>query len=377
MALYGAGVYGQDVYGARIGTGGNIDVDFELWRANIDNAMIENISDLLTGGQVSLNHDRAIKHEATFNISDVARIAPYTDFLAVFMLRRFVDGTAWTRDQIGLYTTRVPSGTRTVERSEGVYVGNDLTAWLARRAFTDTVNFAAGTNYVTNVINIMALSGIVRHAIVPTTQVLAGDLSFAVGTTYLDACNTLLDAIGYYHLSMAPDGRMTSMPTRDIAYVEPYRTITAADLMAPVVTQPTDTTVANIVTVIKDNLNEPPLTAVRRNDEPDSPTSTVNLGIIARTEKRSELVDQDAVNALADRLLSEGRTFYQTARTTLLPDPGVLIPHQTVEMNGHGSLAPLNGLWWIRTATVGFTPATAGPVMELNRVTDRIEGTIV
>jgi hypothetical protein len=374
MAFYGAGIYGVDVYGHRVGSGGNIVVDWELWRATIDNQMVEDISHLFTGGSVSLNHDRAIKHQATFNISDMDAVTPYVDYLAVFMVRQFRDGEAWTRDQMGLYTTKVPPGTHTVERSEVAFTGNDLTAVLARYAFTDTYNIAAGTNRVTAVIAILALAGITRHNIVATTDVLAADLSFPVGTTYLDAANTLLGAIGYYHLAMARDGRLVSQPTSALAYTEPYRIVTASDLMEPVVTQPTDTSVANVVVVVKDNLNEEPLTALARNDDPGSPTSTANIGVITRVEKRSDLADQAAVDALAARLLSEGRTYYQIATSKLLPDPDVLTPHQTIELNGTGSLVPLNGRWWIRTATVGFTPDTAGPRIELNRVTDQLAG---
>lgn len=374
MAFYGAGIYGLDVYGHRIGEGGSIVVDWELWRATIDNQLVENISDIFTGGNVSLNHDRAIKHQAAIHVSDQGRITPYVDYLAVFLNRRYGDGTTWQRDQIGLYTTKVPPGTHTVERSEALFTGHDLTDMLARHAFTDAYNVAASTNYVDAVTTIMALAGITRHNIVATTQETAAAISFAVGTTYLDACNTLLEAIGYYHLAMDPDGRMVSRPTSDIVYTEPYRTVTADDLMEPVVTQPTDTTVANVVIVVQDNFNAESLTATVRNDDEDSPTSTANLGVITRVEKRSDLADQDAVDALASRLLSEGRTFYQVAATRLLPDPAVLIPHQTIQLNGTGSLTPLNGRWWVRTATVGFTPETAGPRIELNRVTDQIEG---
>jgi hypothetical protein len=377
MARYDAGIYEVDVYGEIVGAGGDIIVDFELWRATIDNQLIEDISDQLVGGSASLNHDRAIKTEATFTVKDAARVSPYVDYLAVFINREYGDGSGSDRDQLGLYTTKVPPGTRTVERAEGVYTGNDLTAVLAGYGFTDTYNLTAGTNYVTAVLTIAALTGVTRLSIPATTLTLATDKSFRVGTTALEACNELLTAIGYYNLAMDLDGTLVSGPTRSVEYVEPFRTVTPADLMAPVTTQPTDTTVANVVIVVKDNFDAAPLTAIRRNDATDSPTSTVNLGVRTRVERRAELVDQDAVDALADRLLSEGRTFYQTARTTLLPDPRFLIPHQTVELAGTGKLTVLDGRWWVRTAQIGFTPATSGPVVELNRVTDRIEGTVI
>jgi hypothetical protein len=234
---------------------------------------------------------------------------------------------------------------------------------------------AAATNYVTAVTTIMALAGITRYAITPTTETTAAIVSFPIGTTYLDACNILLDAIGYYNLSMTPDGKLISGPGRSIEYTEPYRTVTDDDLMAPIQTQPTDTTVANIVIVVKDNPNAAPLTATRSNTDADSPTSTVNLGPRTRVEKRSDIADQDAVDALADRLLAEGRTFYQTATLALLPDPDVLTPHQTIELDLTGKAAIFNGHWWVRTAKVGFDEEPT--VLELNRVTDSINGTLI
>lgn len=356
--------------------GGNIIINWELWRATVNNEMIQDLTDWFVGGQVSLNHDRAISTQATIIVSDAAIVNPYTDYLAVFVSREYVDGRKTDREQIGLYTIGVPAGVRTVEAAEGTYTGNDLTAKLAARAFEDTYNIAASTNYIVAIEGIIGLTDITRYQIAPTPQALSAPKSFAVGTTYLDACNELLASIGYYHLSMTPTGRLVSMPSRNIEYTEPYRVLTPDDLMAPVIPQPTDTTVANVVIVVKDNLNEPPLTAVRRNDDPASPTSTVNLGVQSRTEIRAELTDQSAVDALADRLLSEGRTFYQTARTTILPDPGILQPHQTIDMQGTGRLSILDGRWWVRTATINFG-TSGGCVVELNRVTDRIRGTIV
>lgn len=359
------------------GDGGGITVSHRVYRATIDNALVEDITEIVTGGEVNLNHDRPITTEVTVEVRDASRINPYTDYLAVFQERTYADGRAAQSDQLGLYTVRVPPGTRTIERAEGIYTGHDLTAVLGRYAFTDAYNIAAGTNYGTAVTTILALAGISRHAIAATTTTLASAISFAVGTTYLEACNTLLEAIGYYHLSMTGDGKLTSGPTRDIRYVEPYRTITDDDQMEPITTQPTDTTVANVVIVVQDNFNAEPLTAVRRNDAADSPTSTTNLGTIVRVETRSDLADQDAVDALADRLLAEGRTWYQVARLRLLPDPGVLTPHQTVDLDLTGEAAIFNGKWWIRTARIGFRAASAAPWVEVNRITDTVNGRLI
>lgn len=383
--IYGHGEYGAGLYGGTglipgttiRGVGGGITFWCEVWRATIDNGMVEDITEYVTDGNVNLNHDRAITTQATFNVRDASVVNPYTDFLAVFQNVEYDDTGIIERDQLGLFTTRVPSGTRTVERAEGVYTGYDLTSMLARRVFTDVYNIAAGTNYIDAVVAIMALAGITRYSIEGTTKTLANALTFDIGTTYLEACNRLLEAIGYYHLSASLDGHMVSTMSRDVQYVEPFRIVTDNDLMQPVVTQPTDTTVANVVVVINDNPVEPPMTAVRRNDAADSPSSTVNLGELPRTETRTDLADQDAVDALAERLLSEGRSWYQVALLRLLPDSRVLTPHQVIDMELTGRLEIFSGRWRVRTAQIGFQPDTAGPTLEVNRITDAIEGRLI
>lgn len=360
------------------GTGGGHTVQFDLMLSDINNQQTTNLTDSFYGtssGAIDLNHDRDIKTQAQLAIKDPSLVEPYRDYVAVWLNRDYDDGTASTRDQLGLFGIRVPPGTRTIERADAVYTGHDLTALVARYAFTDAYNIASSSNYVTAVTDILALAGITRTLIEPTTQTTAAIISFPVGTTYLAACNQLLNAIGYYHLSAMPDGRLFSTPTRPLHLVEPYRTITDDDLMKPVDVQPLDTTVANIVIVVKDNPNAAPLTATRRNDAADSPTSTVNIGPITRVETRGDLADQAAVNALADRLISESKSFYQTAKLTILPDPRVLIPHQTVELQLTGQLAVLSGKWWLRTAKVPLS--TKATEIEINRLTDSINGTLI
>lgn len=361
-----------------LGTANAQTVSFDIVRSDIDNIQSDALtlaSYSATSNLIDLNHDRDIKTQLNLALRQSDALDPYRDYVAVWLGREWDDGRESTKDQLGLFGIRVPPGTRTIERSDAIYTGHDLTALVARYAFTDTYNIAAASNYVTAVKDILALAGITRALIEPTTQTTAAIISFPVGTTYLAACNKLLDAIGYYHLAMMPDGRLFSMPSRPLHLVQPYRVITDDDLMRPVEIQPLDTTVANIVIVVKDNPSGAPLTATRRNDAADSPTSTVNIGPITRVETRGDLADQAAVNALADRLLSEGRSFYQTARLAILPDPRVLIPHQTIELNLTGKLAILNGLWWCRTAKVPLS--TKATEVEINRVTDTILGSLI
>lgn len=378
MSRYGCAVYGISHYGDDPGLGDTQTVWYEIVRADRHNTQTDDLTApffATRGNQVDLNHDRAVRSQASLAIRTPDALRPYRDYVAIWLNRSYGPGHCVERAQLGLFGVRVPSGTRTIQRADAIYTGYDLTATLARSAFTQPYEVGIGVNYVQAVIDIIALAGLTRTLIEATDQLTAKAISFATGTTYLEAANVLLQAIGYYTLSCLPDGRLFSMPGRALSLVEPYRVVTDDDLMAPVEPQPLDTTVANIVIVIKDDPSEAPLVAVRRNDDPASPTSTVNLGDIPRIESVGDLKDQDAVDALAERLLSEGRSFYQTAKLVILPDPRALIPHQTIELALSGELAILNGRWWVRTAKLPLD--TRATELEINRTTDSINGVLL
>lgn len=361
-----------------LGTSNGQTVWTELWRATKLNALVEDVSDILTGGSVSMNVDRDPKLDARFMVTDPARLGPYTDYLAPFSNIVYDDGRPSVRQQVGLFTIRVPSGSRSIDWATAEYHARDLTADLARQAFDDTYNIAVGTNYVTAIIAIIESAGFLRHSIVATSQTLASNLSIEAGTTKLAAVNQLLKAVGYYNLYTTGDGRLTSKPSQAVQYVEPLMTLTSDDIEGEIETQPLDTTVANVIIVLKNDPAAVPLKAIRRNDDPASPTSTVNLGEIARSpETVPDLADQAAVDAYADRLLSEGRTFYRTSRIITLPNPDVIMPHQTVRLDLSGKQAVFNGLWWIRTADFGFMAESSKPRLELNQVVDAIQGVLV
>lgn len=370
-------VYYAETEGVQ-GSGGSITVWYQLYKSDKLNNLSTDLSGSLVGGEVSINADRTVKAEAKIALSDHDAITPYSDYLAIFMNCEFDDDRASTRKQIGLFATRAAPGTFTIERGDAVYDGDDLTSILARSAFTDTYNVAASTNIVTAAETIIELDGLTRHAIPASTETATGAITFGIGTTHLDAVNSLMNQIGYYNVYMTRDGRIASKPIKSKQYTQPYKTITDADLVAPVATMPLDTTLANQIIVVKDNPNEAPLTAVATNDDINSPSSTVSIGeTIARVVKQSDLKSQTEVDALAATLLANGRTYYQTARLTMMPDADALSHHQTVELSLTGEMAHLNGLWWVRTTRMGLTPASGATVLEVNRVTDSQLGKVI
>ena len=131
-----------------------------------------------------------------------------------------------------------------------------------------------------------------------------------------------------------------------------------------------------MVLVINDDPTAAPLSSIARNDDPQSPTSTANKGEIMRREVVSGSTTQAALDALAARLLAESRSYYRTAKLTILHDPTALLMHQVVQLNLTGEQASLSGKWWVRTADMGFSHDRP-TVLGINQISDDLAEAMV
>lgn len=355
-------------------SGGGYTMSVGLWRATIDNALVEEISDQLVDGSITMNLDRAIKLAASFTIRDPGNIAPYTDFLAPFVRLDYDDGRPDVYQQLGLFATKVAPGSYNINDSVATFEGDDLTSVMASSYLTDTANRAAGQNYVTAGI-VPAITGIgaTRYNLPATTETFPVIQSYPIGMSYLERANLVCDQLGWYHLGMDLDGRIsTPGAPRNLASMEPWRVLTDADIIGNIDVQPAGQEIANVVLVINDDASAAPLSATATNSDPSSPTSTVAVGrSIMRLVKVTGSTTQAALNALAARYLAESRTFYQVLKITILHDPTALVMHQSCRLDLTGEQESLSGLYWIRTASLSLT-VNGATQLELNRVTDNI-----
>jgi hypothetical protein len=345
-------------------------VSAELWRADIDNNLIEDISLYLVDGAVSMDVDRDIKLALSVTVRDPGIVTPYVDFLAPFIRIVYDDGSPDVYQQVGLYTTVTPPGSYGPTDSVGTFAGDDLTRVLADYAYTNNSSSTAGTTYTGQVGGVATNGGIGRHNIPGAADTLPADQTWPIGTTRLQKANVLLDQLGWYHLGADLDGKIsTPGAPQDLASKEPYRSLTDTDVMSLIDVTPAGQPIANVVLVINDDASSAPLHSVARNDDPSSPTSTVSTGReIMRTVKVSGSTTQAALDASATRYLAESRTQYRTCKLTMLHDPNALVIHQTVRLALTGIWAILNGLWWIRQASLSLLPA-GGTVLTISQVT--------
>lgn len=351
--------------------GGGLVISLDLWKTTLNSQKIENITNQLIDGTVTLDLTRAVPMSATFNLKNPGQVIPYVEYLQPYLVLESNDGTERSRQQLGLYATQVSPATLTVEDNIGTIEGADLCSVLAADKFSSVYNIAAGVNVVTAVKAIINGSGITRIEIPSTTKTLPNKKSFKLGMDRLTACNYLLRSINYYDLCTSLDGKIHSPGiTRAKRLTEPWVSITSDDVMAPIEVTPTNDRIANVVVVTNSDSADTPKKSIAVNSDAGSPTSTTALGRrITRFETLGGKVTQADLDARAARLLEEGRTYYRTATVKILPNGLGFNPHQTIDLNLDGEMESLNGRWWIKTATMGFTSGNALLVLGLNQLT--------
>lgn len=336
---------------------------------------VMDISMFLTGGRVEMNTDRSAgKMAASLSFSDGDLIRPYVDYLRVGLRIEFDDGQPTITKPLGVYSTRTAPATRTRERHEATYDVEDLTRLLSFSAYTAVDNVASGTNVITEVVATLGEANISLYSFPSTTKTTPKALTYPIGTTRLEKINDLLGSIGWYELYPGLDGRLTSKPYVNLAEEEPVAYVTDFDTLAPIAMQSNDQSLVNVVLVVRDDPAAAPLSAIARNDDPASPTSTVSVGFeYMRVERVADLQTQTEVDALAARLLREARTYYQTATVNVWPDVAYGT-HEVVDLLMGGELEVLNGRWWVRRWAIGLTPVDCYYELEINRVTDTVNG---
>jgi hypothetical protein len=352
------------------GRGGGITVHPELWRVDRDNRRIDDLTDALVAWVVEWQGSRGAAAQMTAEIvlRDPQRLHPLRDYVAPWLRLTYDDGRPAVAMQLGLYVVSLPEETHWLGHSEARYEGRDLTWLLANSILTRTHNVKAGTRLETALGRLTRDAGLRRFRYRTGTRAVGRDRSFPPGTTRLAAINDLATGTGHYAVAADRDGTLYTMAYRSLADVEPWATFTADDPVDVVTVTPDSADrVANVVVVKKEHPTEAPIVAIRRNDDPTSPTSTVTLGrdILygGAPVVDGELETQADAEALADELLRLAGSYYRTVTLRLLPmtPPGT---REVVELRdfrvGSGDLS---GRYWVRSWRLGAVPEEA--VLEL------------
>lgn len=214
--------------------------------------------------------------------------------------------------------------------------------YLARRKKIETrLHISAGTNYITEITNLLSLAGIDALEADATTYTFATDREdWDIGTSVLEIVNTLLAEISYKNAYVDLSGTVQLRK-----YAPP--TLSAA---AHVYTEGVDSVIAPGYKITDDRYNKANvfrlycdnpdmdalMVATAENNSESSPFSTVNIGRILHNEQVDNVPSQSALqeraNAMRDKSLqtTEEIEFY----TAVMPDH---VPHDVVAISVGGA----------------------------------------
>lgn len=205
--------------------------------------------------------------------------------------------------------------------------------WRARDNYTtEMVYFAAGTNYLIAVKQLLYACGINVVLETPTAETLAeARQDWPIGTSYLEIINQLLQEINYKRLNFSDQGAAILAPVATPSAERIRHTFDNSNvksLLLPEIDRLSDVYNApNVFVVICSSPDKAePMVATAVNDNPQSPISVPRRGRrIATVVHVDNVASQAALQAYANRLLFDSMTSAETitVTTALLPGFGV------------------------------------------------------
>jgi hypothetical protein len=245
--------------------------------------------------EVSMTAFADIKRTAKIKMKDNTDIDWLSDRIQPFVLFRMPDKN-WIEYPTGIFLLSSP---QRKEESGNVY--RDVECYDGLQVLLDDkvesrYTIAQGTLYTLAINNILAGAGISKGQITPSTAVLVTDREWEIGTPKLNIINELLQEINYTSLWCDEWGYYVATPyvlpiDRQIEYEYEDDELS---VLYPGIAEELDLfNVPNKWVVTQSNAETEPLVSIYTNNNPDSPTSTVNRG---RT-----IVDFRTVDNIADQ----------------------------------------------------------------------------
>jgi hypothetical protein len=349
---------------------GRIKISGTIRRASKTNDLLEDLSRNMVEGIVEWNADRKDSSALTaqFTLDKPNLISYLSDYLAPFLKLEYEDGREPIEMQVGLFSVDIPDMRSRPDRHRESLNGRDLTWDIKNTALQDTLNIPNNTPLMTVITDLIEDAGVTYYTLPTSAEVITPARSFYPVFDHLEVANLLLEGGGFLHLHTGLDGRVTTREILDLADRSPVLTITNQDPIGDVEVLKTTTSLANVVVIYKENPKGAPIVGIARNDDPSSPTSTVNGRTILRREAVSTVTSQARAEQIARARLREARSFYQVLRVSLLPG-GWMGPFEVIDSEIVTAVGKdLRGRYHCRTWKVGFTPRSASIVTEMNRM---------
>jgi hypothetical protein len=349
-------------------------VERMVFRCTVDGNRVEDITDVFTGGTVKRQQGTSGDAPAVFTMELIGaeRVVPLKDFVTPYVRINYDDEstTGWMR--LGVFVTGQPDATITQTTVRKSYPCEDLTAVMRDAAFNDTYKIASGTNIATAIAGIITNAGLVKYQLPNTAKTTGYTRNFPKGMSNLEAANSLCQAAGWWPLYCDRQGVIRTAPSRLLSDSQPLARYTNDDYIGTIQDKPTRGQLGNVVAVRRERSDKSPLYAIRRNTDVDSPISIPNIGreilYSGGWVDATDAEDQDDVDALADRLIEEARSYERTVAMTILPSIDLLDPHRVIDLDIATDHYDFYGRYWVTQAVVGTGPKDVVMPISCNRL---------
>lgn len=228
----------------------------------------------------------------------------------------------------------IPSSVRVVKNEASSYVVIEAydRCWIMKDTIAESMYYIAmDTNYGDAMISLLTAAGIGLIQATPTTQTLAEDREWEMGTSYLSIINQLLSEINYKQLWFNADGVAILEPESNTAASDIQHKLDATNvrsLTLPGLTQETDIFNApNVFVCVCSNPDKDAVMVARsENTNPQSPLSIAKRGRrIVEVTNVDNIASQAELQSYADQLRDKSMIAGETiqVKTALLPGYGM------------------------------------------------------
>ncbi len=197
----------------------------------------------------------------------------------------------------------------------------DKTQILADDRFDGRFTVAKNTAYTAAVANIITSAGITHSDILPSALETVTAIEFPIGTSKLEACNQLLEAINYYPLYADSFGYIRSKPYElpDERSIDAFYATDKASIIQPGAQEELDIFGApNKIVRYLENAERQYIIASVTNDDPNSKLSTVSRGrTIVDVAAISDVANQSSLDAMVARIMAESKVYQKVIFETL------------------------------------------------------------
>lgn len=264
-------------------------------------------------GEVNFGAMNEIKRTAKFNLKDDGTINFLSDRIQPFF-ELLMPGGKWISIPLGVFLLSSPTKADTVAGVFREVEAYDGTVILRDDKFDDIYTITKGTNYKTAAISLLQGAGINKYIIEDTAKTLPIDIQFEIGSSKLSAINELFDQVNFTPIRVDVNGYFVSgqyLPPSakpvEYTYKDDELSVTYRGMQEEMDLFE----INNKWVVVRTNAEELPLKSVYVNDNPESPTSTVNRGFTRVDYREVEnIADQAALDAYTKRIANEASQVY-------------------------------------------------------------------